>query len=259
MFPFIRGSHSKDVVETADQAYEAAVQFGRFTGLLSGLDVAQLKITIPLFHDLDLRYQQFLESIETGNYERIIESNFLIRELLGHSDIVTEFQKIKSDPLFKLRVTHHDTKISNVLFDKENKGLCVIDLDTIMPGYFISDVGDMMRTYLSPVSEEEEDFDKIVIREDIYKAIVQGYYNEMKGELTETEKSHFFYAGKFMIYMQALRFLTDHLNDDRYYRAKYPGHNFVRAGNQLILLQRLVEKESVLANNKLFDMEKLNI
>ena len=126
MFPFIQGSHSKDVVETAGQAYEAAVQFGRFTGLLSGLDVSQLKITIPLFHDLDLRYQQFLEAIENGNHQRIVESNSLIRELLRHSDIVTEFQKIQSNPQFKFRVTHHDTKISNVLFDDDDKGFVLL-------------------------------------------------------------------------------------------------------------------------------------
>ncbi len=101
-----------------------------------------------------------------------------------------------------------------------------------------------MRTYLSPVSEEESDFSKIVVRDDFYKAIVDGYYSEMKEELSETEKSHFFYAGKFMIYMQSLRFLTDHINDDVYYGAKYPGHNLMRAKNQFVLLQRLLEKES---------------
>ncbi|HYK56947.1 MAG TPA: aminoglycoside phosphotransferase family protein, partial [Flavisolibacter sp.] len=139
-------------------------------------------------------------------------------------------------------------KISNVLFDSEGKGICVIDLDTVMPGYFISDVGDMMRTYLSPVSEEETDFSKIIIREEFYKAIVQGYYSEMKEELTETEKQYFFYAGKFMIYMQALRFLTDHINDDVYYGAKYEGHNFARAHNQVILLQQLIRKQDRLHN-----------
>lgn len=243
LFPFISGSHSKDVVETADEAYEAAVQFGKFTHLLSGLDVSELKVTIPCFHDLNLRYRQFSNALLEGNRNRIRESKLIIKELLRHNYIVSDFEKIKASADFKLRVTHHDTKISNVLFDKNNKGICVIDLDTVMPGYFISDVGDMMRTYLSPVSEEETDFSKIIIREDIYKAIVEGYYQEMKGELTELEKEHFIYAGKFMIYMQALRFLTDHLNDDAYYGAKYEGHNFVRASNQLTLLERLIEKE----------------
>ena len=91
-----------------------------------------------------------------------------------------------------------------------------------------------------------KDFNKIIVREEIFKAIVLGYYGEMKNELTAKEKKYFFYAGKFMIYMQALRFLTDYLNDDKYYGSKYPGHNFIRAGNQTILLKRLVEKESLL-------------
>jgi ketosteroid isomerase-like protein len=114
-----------------------------------------------------------------------------------------------------------------------------------MPGYFISDVGDMMRTYLSPVSEEEKDFQKIQVRNDFFTAIAQGYIGELNNELSETEKTHFVYAGQFMIYMQALRFLTDHLNDDVYYGAKYDGHNLIRAQNQAILLQQYNEKEEL--------------
>ena len=249
LFPFVAGSHSKEVVHTAEEAYEAAAEFGKFTKLLSGLNIAQLKITLPAFHNLSFRYAGFLEALESGNQNRVAAAAGLIKTLISHADIVTEYERIKYDTDFKLRVTHHDTKISNVLFDTNDKGICVIDLDTLMPGYFISDVGDMMRTYLSPVSEEETDFSKITIREDFYKAIVEGYYGEMKTELTESEKKYFFYAGKFMIYMQAIRFATDHLNNDVYYGAKYKGHNFVRAGNQVILLQKLINKVSLLDND----------
>lgn len=246
MFPFVAGSHSKDVVETPEQAYEAATQFGRFTRLLHGIDIKKLRLTIPCFHDLSLRYKQFLLAIEKGNKDRIRESDTLIKSLVAHADIVTEYDNIVANPEFRLRVTHHDTKISNVLFDEKGSGICVIDLDTVMPGYFISDVGDMMRTYLSPVSEEETEFEKIRVRDEFYKAIVQGYYNEMKDELTDTEKKHFFYAGEFIIYMQAIRFLTDYLNDDIYYGAKYPRHNFMRAKNQSILLEHLLKKKEQL-------------
>jgi len=246
LFPFVPDSYSKDVAETPAQAYEAAVQFGRFTRLLSGIDVSKLQTTILSFHDLPLRYKQFTEALRSGNQQRATESAEVIKKLISWSFVVKEYEHIVSNPEFRLRVTHHDTKISNVLFDKYDNGLCVIDLDTVMPGYFISDVGDMMRTYLSPVSEEEEDFDKIEIRYDFYEAVVQGYYNEMKEELTETEKEYFFYAGLFMIYMQALRFLTDYLNNDSYYGARYPKHNFVRALNQVTLLQRLLEKQKIL-------------
>ncbi|MEO5948768.1 MAG: aminoglycoside phosphotransferase family protein [Chitinophagaceae bacterium] len=246
MFPFVDGSHSKDVLETPEEAYEAAAQFGKFTYLLDGIPIDKLKISIPDFHNLSLRYQQFLTAQKKGNPNRIKETEDLTIELLNHSTIVTKYENIITNSNFKLRITHHDTKISNVLFNDAANGLCVIDLDTVMPGYFISDVGDMMRTYLSPVSEEEKDFSKIIIREEFYEAIFNGYYSEMKNILTEAEINHFFYAGTFMIYMQAIRFLTDYLNDDRYYGAKYPDHNLVRAGNQTVLLQKLLEKKETL-------------
>lgn len=252
MFPFVEGSHSIDVVRTASEAYEAAKQFGRFTKLLKGFACENLQITLPGFHDLGLRYRQFLAAIENGNPERIIESESLIGFIKEQEGIVTEFSAIGKNPAFKKRVTHHDTKISNVLFNSNGKAICVIDLDTLMPGYFISDVGDMMRTYLCTVSEEEADFSKIEVREDVYKAIVQGYFTEMEDQLSEEEKKHFFYSGKFMIYMQALRFLTDYLNNDQYYGAGYPKHNYVRAGNQVVLLQKLIEKEARLKHDHLF-------
>lgn len=246
LFPFVPDSHSKNNVQTPEQAFEAAAQFGKFTKMLSGFDADRLKITIPHFHDLELRYQQFLNAIQNGNRERISEASELIQALKKNQGIVDEFTEIKNNPAFKLRVTHHDTKISNVLFDSDDKGICVIDLDTVMPGYYISDVGDMMRSYLSPVNEEEKDFGKIEIRAEFFKAIVDGYYSEMKEDLTEIEKKYFFFAGKFIIYMQSLRFLTDYLNDDLYFGVEYAGQNLVRAGNQFALLQKLIEKESCL-------------
>lgn len=249
LFPFVVDSHSIDVVGSPEEAYEAARQFGRFTRLLSRFDSSRLKSTIPDFHNLNLRYQQFLQALLYGNHQRITESASLIDLILRCENIVTESNKIISNGTLRLRVTHHDTKISNVLFDSKNKGLCVIDLDTVMPGFFISDIGDMMRTYLSPVSEEECDFTKIQVRPEYYYAIVEGYLSEMEDELSATEKSYLFYAGEFMIYMQAVRFLTDHLNNDQYYGAAYEGHNYNRAMNQIVLLQRLKEKRSALLTN----------
>jgi len=223
--PFIKNSHTINTVEEPQQAFEAAKKFGEFTKLLAGFPVEKLQITLPDFHNLSLRYQQFCEALKRGNTARLNESKELIQFIESHKNIVDTYENILHNPAFKLRVTHHDTKISNVLFNEENKGLCVIDLDTVMPGYFISDVGDMMRTYLSPVNEEEKDFSKIEIREEYFKSIWDGYISQMKDELNEEEKRHFIYGGKFMIYMQALRFLTDHLENDIYYGAKYEGQN----------------------------------
>lgn len=245
MFPFVSGSHSKDTVSTPGEAYEAAKQFGKFTRLLSGFDAKELKITIPHFHDLEYRYNGFVAALNAGTPDKIREARELSCFLLDRNDIVETFRKIRQEPAFRLRVTHHDTKISNVLFDATGKGICVIDLDTLMPGYFISDLGDMMRTYLSPVSEEEIDTGSIFIRDDFYQAIAEGYLDEMKNELTAIERNHFFYSALFMTYMQALRFLTDHLRNDQYYPPAYPGHNLVRARNQCVLLQRMLEKEEL--------------
>jgi Ser/Thr protein kinase RdoA (MazF antagonist) len=246
LFPFVPGSCTVDVVSTPAQAYEAAVQFGRFTKLLSTFEAKLLRKSIPDFHNLSLRYKHFLAALENGNAQRIRESSVLIDFLKNQSNIVSMYEQIIYDENFRIRVTHHDTKISNVLFDQEGNGLCVIDLDTVMAGYFISDVGDMMRTYLCPVSEEESDYSKIEVRDEFYYAIVSGYLAEMKDVMTPKEISSFFYAGLFMIYMQAIRFLTDHLLGDPYYGAKYDGHNFVRANNQVVLLQKLLQKKASL-------------
>ena len=246
LVPFVEGSHTYDVVAATEQAYQAARQFGKFTRLLAGFPIDSLHLTLPDFHNLSLRHRQFEEALAKGNRSRITAASHLIDTISSYQDILFTFEDILRNKGFRLRVTHHDTKISNVLFDQADKGLCVIDLDTVMPGYFISDLGDMMRTYLSPVSEEEKDMDLIVIREEYFRAIVRGYLSEMKNELSAAEMDHIVYAGKFMIYMQALRFLTDHLNDDRYYGARYEGHNYVRAVNQVTLLQRLTEKEPIL-------------
>jgi len=153
--PFVTGSHTCDVVQTPQLAYEAAQQFGLFTRLLACFPADSLHITLPDFHNLALRYLQFETALEQGDPARIAASQGLIDGIRTFSYIVDQFTAICNNPGFSKRVTHHDTKISNVLLDKDDKGLCVIDLDTVMPGYFISDLGDMMRTYLSPVSEEE--------------------------------------------------------------------------------------------------------
>lgn len=241
IFPFVKDSVAKTVLETPEQAFEAARQFGLFTKNLAGFDCGQLKTTLPKFHDLVLRDQQFLDAVEHGNQERKNIAKGLIDKLVAYRFITHRFAQIISNPNFKIRPTHHDTKISNVLFNSQDKAICVIDLDTLMPGYFISDLGDMMRTYLCPVSEEESDFNKIGIRKDFYDAVIDGYCSEMGNELSKDELDAIPYAGQFMVYMQALRFLTDYLNNDVYYGAKYPDQNLVRAGNQLVLLEKLLE------------------
>lgn len=240
LFPFIKNSHTVNYVSNAKEAFEAAKQFGRFTYLLNDFDAGSLKTTLNNFHNLPLRFEQFEAALQGANKDRYSQALTEINEIHRHRNILEDYKNLIANKEVPLRVIHHDTKISNVLFDEQENGLCVIDLDTVMPGYFFSDVGDMMRTYLSAANEEEVDFSAINIREEIFSAICKGYLSEMGRVLTTKEKQWFIYSGEFMIYMQAIRFLADYLNNDSYYGAKYDGHNLNRAKNQLKLLNEYV-------------------
>jgi len=239
VFEIVNDSKTIEVVETEHQAFEAAKQFGKFTSLLHNFPLNTLQTTLPNFHNLSLRYNQFLNALKIGNKDRIMKCKSLIQSVENNVNICKKFNHFVSNKNALQRVTHHDTKISNVLFNSDDNAICVIDLDTVMPGYFLSDVGDMIRTYVSPTTEEESNFDKIFIRKEFLQAIKEGYLQEMQFVLTPFEIEHFFFGGETLIFMQALRFLTDYLNNDIYYFTTYKEQNFVRATNQIKLLHEL--------------------
>ncbi|WP_183561033.1 phosphotransferase enzyme family protein [Mucilaginibacter sp. SP1R1] len=243
LFPFVAGSHTVNEITHKKEAFEAAKQFGLFTRLLNSFDTSLLKYTLTDFHNLSLRFDQFETASKTASAVRQYEARQEMKTVYEHIEIIYKYRELTQNNQLPLRVVHHDTKISNVLFDDDNNGLCVIDLDTVMPGYYLSDIGDMLRTYLSPTSEEEKDLKKIHIRHEYFGAIYQGYMSEMGTFLSDTEKQYFLFSGKMMIYMQALRFLTDFLNNDIYYGAAYPDQNLVRAKNQFTLLQKFIAAE----------------
>jgi thiamine kinase-like enzyme len=240
LFPFIGNTCTLDRVVDAADAYSAAVEFGRLTRYLNTVDVTRFQETIPRFHDLSLRYEQFETSLRFAITDRKKECAEMIATCQGLFGLVEEYKQLAGSGYWKLRITHNDTKINNVLFDeKTRKTVCVIDLDTLMPGYFAYDLGDMVRTFVPPVSEEEGDVTKIVFRKEIYDALLAGYLSEMKDVMSPQELETIPWAGKIMTYMMALRFLTDYLRGDVYYHITYPDQNRVRAGNQLRLLEVL--------------------
>ena len=244
---FINNSISFDTLSDPDQAYEAAMQFGRLNRLLSDFDASQLRETIPGFHDLGLRYRQFSEALENTTESIRKKASAEIQKAINYSFILEYYNSYKNSNDFPDRAMHHDTKISNMLFDKDTmKGICVIDLDTMMSGKFISDLGDMMRTYLCAFSENEPDTDKIFIRIEYFEAIIKGYLHEMGPILTQVEKDLILFSGKYIIYMQAIRFLSDFLNGNIYYPTAYPEQNLDRARNQFKLLAEFFEKEKIL-------------
>lgn len=244
LLPFVPHGIALQEADNPTQAFEAAKQFGRLTRNLTFIDLYEFQPSIPNFHNLTLRYSSFQDAIRNAREERREYAEDLIEAFLEFSFIAIRFEELKTDPDFPDRLLHHDTKINNVLLDERTfRGICVIDLDTLMPGKIISDIGDMIRTYVSPVSEEEQDFTKIVVREEYFEALMKGYLSETGTFLTKTERDELFYSGQFMIYMQGIRFLSDFLNGDIYYPVKYAEQNFNRSKNQLTLLRRLMEQE----------------
>lgn len=240
VFEYIDGAITLSIAEKPSQAKMVAETFGSLTACFSQFDAGQLNKVIPGFHNLSLRFKQFKDSLHSKNYERIQKAAAMISELKEKERYANFFDVITESEEFPLRVMHHDAKISNILFDEETgKVICTVDFDTIMPGYFFSDLGDMIRSMVCPEDENSTNFDIINIRKEFYDAIVSGYMDVIGKELTESEKKHIHYSGLLMIYMQSLRFLADFLNGDIYYRIDYPEQNFDRAKNQLILLQRL--------------------
>jgi Ser/Thr protein kinase RdoA (MazF antagonist) len=239
-FEYLRDTQALPVAETPAQAAETAITFAEFTATFSAMDVTVLKAVIPGFHDLGLRYRQFGEAIASGNTARMSKAEPLISALQSRERYVHFFEKVKSSNAYTLRVMHHDAKIANILFDKKGgQVVCPVDYDTVMPGYFFSDLGDMIRSMTPCADENSTDLETLCIRGDFYKAVLDGYLSVMDAQFTADEKKNIHYAGILMIYMQALRFLADYLNNDIYYRVDHPEHNYERALNQLTLLQKL--------------------
>ncbi len=242
--PFVANTHTVDVVPNPDMAFEAAREFGTFSRMLHGFDAGNLQITLPGFHNLTLRYDQFQAALHQAPGILINSCREEIKTIIQNESITDIYKNIDREKAIPLRVIHHDTKISNVLFDHAEKGVCVIDLDTVMPGYFISDVGDMCRTYLCAVDENATDLNQVSVRVSYFEGLAKGYLSAMKDLLTPAEKDLFTYSGQFMIYMQAIRFLTDHLLGNIYYPVVHPLQNLERTKNQLKLLKSYQEQES---------------
>ncbi len=248
MLPHAADTITVDQAETPRQAFEAARQFGQFARLTNGIDLAAFEPSIPQFHDLALRQAQFERAVADargGRVDRAENARDLIAAYQSRGDIVETFKHLSRE--LPDRLMHHDTKINNALLREDSfEGVGICDLDTLMPGKIISDLGDMVRTYVCPVSEEEPDVHKIAVRDDYFAALTQGYLTEVREVLTDSERASLFYAGEFMIYMQGIRFLADYLNGDVYYPVKHAEHNLDRARNQWALLQCLTEKEPAL-------------
>ena len=237
VFPFMHNTISYDGAVTPKQAFSAAQQFGRLTRNLDGVYVAAFKEIIPGFHDLGARFETFRGSLESANPLRAALATDVSAFYLKHATILEEFKIAMLDPAVHTRITHNDTKLNNVLFDKTTgEAVCVVDLDTLMPGKALFDLGDMIRTFISPAAEDDPDPTHCDINADVFQRLVEGWFSEMASLLSPSEKQLVFWSGQMLMYEQGVRFLTDFLRNDVYYKTDRPEHNLDRAKNQMHLL-----------------------
>lgn len=234
-FKYIRDTLSFTRVENGQMAFEGGKMYGEFLYLLRTMDPGQMEVVIPEFHNLGLRLKQFENAVDGAGPERLESGRNAIAEINSFRMIAGQY--IMAQESLPLRIVHNDTKISNILFDNTSaKGRAVIDLDTVMPGNILSDYGDMFRSFTASGTEEDRNLDAIFCRLDIFEEMTAGFLEGCRGMLTGEEEEGLLMGGMAMIYMQAVRFLTDHLAGDVYYRTQYPGQNLDRTLNQLSLL-----------------------
>lgn len=240
LFNYVEGN-TYDKASDRAMATEAGKMFGEFLNALNSLDPEQLETTLPRFHDINLRYDQFTDSLVNADLKRKEKSAHLISQVEENIDRVKEIYHtiVRSCPL---RATHNDTKLSNLLFDEDNKGICVVDYDTFMPGWLPLDFGDTIRTLCSTTDEDDPDIAKTDFDMIIFNAFGTAFINQLAQTITVPELNNLSKAVPYMPFLMGLRMLTDYFNNDIYYTTRSEHHNFERASNQFKLYQSGVEK-----------------
>jgi thiamine kinase-like enzyme len=240
MYRFIENARTFDAVETTQQAHQAARAFGRFQHLLADLPASQLHDTIPDFHNTPKRFAAFEQSVATDAANRAQFANAEIEFALDRKSIAG----VLLNAGLPRRVTHNDTKFNNVMLDElTGEGVCVIDLDTVMPGLALYDFGDMVRTTTSPAMEDEQDLSRVIMQFPMFEALLRGYLSTAGSFLTNAEKQHLAFSGKLIAFEQGIRFLADHLNGDTYYKVHREGHNLDRCRTQFKLVESIEQQE----------------
>lgn len=237
----IPDSQTLDAV-TPESSYLVGLKFGEFEAMLADLP-EELGETIPDFHNMEFRMKQLREAVSLDKAGRVEKMLQTIEEIEKDSDEMCQAERLYREGKLPKRICHCDTKVSNMLFDKEGKVLCVIDLDTTMPSFVFSDFGDFLRSAANTSREDEPDVEKVRFNMEIFKAFAKGYIESAKDFLTPIEIEMLPFAVKLFPYMQAVRFLTDYINGDTYYQIQYPEHNRVRTLAQYKLYQEAKKAE----------------
>lgn len=237
---FIKDSKSYEEINS-DLAYRAGMAFGDFQKMLEDIPGEPLFETIPNFHNMESRLDAFRESVNANRAGRLDEVADLVKEIEDRADEMCKAERLHREGKLPKRINHCDTKVNNVLFDADDHVLSVVDLDTVMPGYVLSDFGDFIRTGANTGAEDDKNLENVSVNLDIFEAYAKGYLKHAASFLTDIEIDNLAFGAKLLTYMQTVRFFTDYIDGDTYYKIAYPEHNLVRTKSQFKLLQSLEE------------------
>lgn len=243
VYKFITDTISLNLPENPYQFETSAKAFGRFQNMLADFDASKLHETIPNFHHTPKRIEALKLAMEENLAGRKDEIQNVYDEYMKFEEICCKIQQGLDSGNIPLRVTHNDTKLNNVLFDKDSlEGICVIDLDTVMPGSLLYDYGDSLRFGASTAVEDEADLDKVYFDLEYFESYTKGFLSELGTKITKSEIELLPLSALILTFECGIRFLTDYLNGDTYFKIHFPGHNLVRSKNQLKLCQDIYAK-----------------
>ena len=240
---FVENARAYDVLETPEQAFKVAQAFGEFQCNLVDLPGPRLHETIPDFHNTPKRLEALRQAIRRDPVGRERRVRREIDFIMKRADETERLLRLQAEGAIPERITHNDTKVNNILIDDlTGDGICVIDLDTVMPGLSLYDFGDMVRAGTSPAEEDEVDLAKVGMRFEMYEALYRGFLSSAGSFLTEAERENLPFSGKLITFETAIRFLTDYLEGDVYFKVKRPEHNLERCRNQLRMVESIEEQ-----------------
>ena len=243
LYEFTEGTVTQEVVESKQDFYSCAVAFGQFQRMLADYPAEKLHETIVNFHNTPWRYENLMKAIEADSQGRLSEVTAEVEFAKARKDFACTLENARANGTLPLRVTHNDTKLNNILFDAEtHEPVCVIDLDTVMPGYSVNDFGDSIRFGANTAVEDETDLSKVTLSLELFEAYAKGFIGGCDGSLTETELELLPVGAMMMTFECGMRFLTDYLEGDTYFKIHRPKHNLDRARNQFALVADMERK-----------------
>ncbi len=246
-FVFVEGVETYEAVQSPDQAFQAGRAFGEFQRLLVDLPGERLVETIPDVHHTRKRFTALQQAIQKDHYNRAKEAKGELEFALKHEPVVDVILRAMAKRRIPERITHNDTKFNNVMMDVlTGEAMCIVDLDTVMPGCALYDFGDMVRTTTSPTLEDEPDLSKVKMQMPMFKRLAEGYLSTAGQFLTKAEKAHIAFSGKLITFEIGLRFLTDYLSGDTYFRIHRPAHNLDRCRTQFKLVDSIERQEEAM-------------